>query len=153
MHVIALLIVLIIALLFGLSTISQSYATAQQAQAAIEASKATQIANAGNLVVLVALLVSIVLVAVTAFVIIVLLLRKHQRALRQLGTNRDMQHSAQLQPDANSMLSAALALLTYRILQEQAERDAEQMHQLNLDSIEMTETAHNFDTPDNFWMM
>jgi hypothetical protein len=64
-----------------------------------------------------------------------------------------MQHWTQLQPDANSMLSAALALLTYRILQEQAERDAEQMHQLNLDSIEMTETAHNFDTPDNFWMM
>ncbi|MCX6064839.1 MAG: hypothetical protein NT121_03675 [Chloroflexi bacterium] len=36
--------------LFGLASISQSYATAKQAQAAIEASRAAQIASTGNLV-------------------------------------------------------------------------------------------------------
>lgn len=148
-----LLAIIVLALLFGLASISQSYATSQQAQAAIEASRATQIANAGNLVVLVALLLSIILAAVTAFVILFLLLRRYQRALRHLGLDRNMQHSAQIQPDANSMLSTALALLTYRILQEQAERDADQLHQLNLDSIEMNETAGTFDSSDNFWMM
>jgi uncharacterized protein YceK len=148
-----LLAIIVLALLFGLASISQSYATSQQAQAAIEASRATQIANAGNLVVLVALLLSIFLAAVTAFVILFLLLRRYQRALRHLGLDRNMQHSAQIQPDANSMLSTALALLTYRILQEQAERDADQLHQLNLDSIEMNETAGTFDSSDNFWMM
>jgi heme/copper-type cytochrome/quinol oxidase subunit 2 len=153
MTVIFVLIMFLLALLFGLSTISQSYATAQQAQAAIEASKATQIANAGNLVVLVALLMSTVLAAVAAFVIIFLFIRRNQRALRQLGMNRDMQHWAQIQPDANSMLSSALALLTYRMLQEQAERDAAQLHQLNLDSIEMSEAEDSFYPSDNSWMM
>jgi|GEM_PF-6022518 len=62
------LVMLIVILLFGLSSISQSYATAKQAQAAIEASKTAQIASIGNLIVIaVVALVIVVLLAATIF--------------------------------------------------------------------------------------
>jgi type II secretory pathway component PulF len=52
MRYLALLIVLILALLFVLPSVSQSYASGRQAQAVIETSRATQIANFGNLLVI-----------------------------------------------------------------------------------------------------
>jgi hypothetical protein len=51
MTILLIIAFLIVVLLFSLSSISQSYASAKQAQAAIEASRAVQVASASNLVI------------------------------------------------------------------------------------------------------
>ena len=55
--IIALLIVVLLALLFVLPSMSQSYASARQAQATIEANRTAQIASVGNLIIIATLFI------------------------------------------------------------------------------------------------
>lgn len=62
------ILLVIVVLVWGLSSISQSYAAARQAQASIEASRAAQIASTGNLVTILAVvLVILALLAIIGF--------------------------------------------------------------------------------------
>lgn len=65
MWIFVVILVVFLALLFGLSSISQSYAAARQAQALIETARVAQIASGGNLV-LIAILVVLLLAALGA---------------------------------------------------------------------------------------
>jgi hypothetical protein len=62
------ILLIIVIVVWGLASISQSYATAKQAQATIEAARAAQVANAGNMVtILVTALVILVSEALICF--------------------------------------------------------------------------------------
>jgi hypothetical protein len=125
----------IMVILFGLSSISQSYATAQQAQAAIEASKTAQIASAGNLVVIVAASLVIVVILAAAIFTAWLLHSKPLWSKRQISDQAVHLQQSQ-QPDVNGLLQTVLTLLTYQITLEHVERDTEQLFQLGQDHLE-----------------
>ncbi len=111
------LTLVIIVLVFGLSSISQSYATARQAQAAIEASQAAKIAGTGNLILIVTL---VILLAVALAVIAYLLLRDRQAN----ATRSSMRFGQVPQTDMDSLLSAMATLLMVQAMRNpQAETD------------------------------
>ncbi len=60
-------VLLVIVLVFGISSMMQSYASAQQAQATIETAKALQVATFGNVLVIV--LVTLIVLAIIALAI------------------------------------------------------------------------------------
>ena len=112
------LLLFIIVLLFGLSSISQSYTSAQQAQAAIEASRTAQIASVGNLVVIVTLaIVLLVAIAVIAYLL----------HARQPGQRRNFRpNSGQVpQADMSSLLPAVLTMLLVQAMQKQNHLEAD----------------------------
>jgi hypothetical protein len=132
MMVILLLIVLI---LFGLASISQSYATAQQAQAMIEANRATQIASTGNLVtiLMIALLLasSLVAVAVIAYLVYRVKVKASVSTGQWVsGPNANFGRVGQVgqpmdqlgQPSANELLPAMLTMLLVQMLRQQTGR-------------------------------
>ena len=124
------LVMLIVVLLFGLSSISQSYASAKQAQAAIEASRAAQIASAGNLVT-----VALVIVAVLAAVVVIawLLLRTKSQPRRQWVSGPNANWGQVHQPPANVLLPALLSMMLYQMMQsqEQHQQETEQFWMMN----------------------
>lgn len=67
---ILLAVLVVLMLIWGLASISQSYAAAQQAQAAIEASRATQIASVGNLLVIVVLVLLVIVLLVCLYYVL-----------------------------------------------------------------------------------
>jgi ABC-type Fe3+ transport system permease subunit len=112
----------IVVILFGFSSISQSYASAQQAQAAIEASRTAQIASTGNLVVIATLaIVLLVAIAVIAY----LLLHSRQPA----GQRRNSRpNTGQVpQADLNSLLPAVLTMLLVQAMQKQSDPEADML--------------------------
>jgi heme/copper-type cytochrome/quinol oxidase subunit 2 len=114
------LLLFIAVLFFGLSSMSQSYASAQQAQAAIEASRTAQIASAGNLVVIVTLaIVLLVAIAVIAYLLL--------HARRQPGQHRNSQPNTGQMPqtDMNSLLPAMLTMLLLQAMQKQNHPEAD----------------------------
>jgi hypothetical protein len=106
---------LAVTLIFGLSSVSQSYAAARQAQANIESSRTAQIAIAGNLVVI-ATLAILLLTAVA--IIAYLLLRTRQPSNRQAFKSHTSQIS---ETDINSMLPSMLTLMVYQMMQNQSQ--------------------------------
>ena len=104
---------IILVLIFGLSSMSQSYAAARQAQAAIEASQTAQIASAGNLAAIVTL---IILLAAALVVIAYLLLREKQTKPRPAKTNSI---PASQEMDLNSLLPAMVTMMLLQTLQNQ----------------------------------
>jgi len=124
--------ILVLALIFGFSSISQSYATSRQAQAAIEASRVAQIASLGNLVVLTTM--ALVIVAVLAVVILLgwLFLRGKNQPKNQWAPGPNAHWGQVSQPQANALLPALLTVLLYQMMQTQ------QQH---------------FQEPEQFWMM
>jgi ABC-type Fe3+ transport system permease subunit len=129
------LVMLIVILLFGLSSVSQSFATAKQAQAAIEASKTAQIASVGNLVVIaVVALVIVVLLAAVIFTAWLLHTKPLSGGKRASGQNVYWEQNRQ--PDVNGLLQTVLTLLTYQITLEHVERETGQLFQLGQDHIE-----------------
>jgi ABC-type Fe3+ transport system permease subunit len=135
MTVIFVLILLVLALLFGLSSISQSYATAQQAQAAIEASKTAQIASVGNLVVII--MAALVIVVILAAVIFTAwLLHTKPLSTKRRDSDQNVHWEQTQQPDVNGLLQTVLTLLTYQITLEHVERETGQLFELGQDHIE-----------------
>ena len=144
------LLLLIIVLIFGLSSMSQSYATAQQAQAAIEASRAAQIASTGNLVTLV--MVSLVVVAILVAVVVIawLVLRAKAQSKRQWTRTGNGGWDQFQQPDANALIPALMTLLLYEMTQHQ-QHDAEQTW---LNEPTLNNTLNDTPAfPDNTWDM
>lgn len=129
------LVMLIVILLFGLSSISQSYATSQQAQAAIEASKTAQIASVGNLVVI-AVVALVIVVILAAVIFTVWLLHTKPQPTRKRDSGQNVYWEQTRQPDVNGLLQTVLTLLTYQITLEQVERETGQLFQLGQDHIE-----------------
>jgi len=133
------LILLIVVLIFGLSSISQSYASAKQAQAVIEASRAAQIASAGNLVSLVSVALIIVAVLVAVVVIAWLFLRVKTQPRRRwvAGSNEDQEEFSA--PQANALLPALLSMMVYQMMQsqEQHQQQTEQFWMMNEPTHEM----------------
>ena len=114
MQILLVIALLIVVLLFGLSSISQSYASAKQAQAAIEASRAAQIASAGNLV-LIAILVVLVLAALGATGY---LLARVRQSPSQTGQWLPGPNARWGQPDMNAMLPILLVMMMYQQLSQ-----------------------------------
>lgn len=129
------LMMLIVVLLFGLSSVSHSYATAQQAQAAIEASKTAQIASVGNLVVI-AVVALVIVVLLAAVIFTAWLLHAKPQSTRRLDSGQNVYWEQTRQPDVNGLLHTVLTLLTYQITLEQVERETGQLFQLGQDHIE-----------------
>ena len=148
----ALLIVLV---LFGLSSISQSQATAKQAQAVIEASRTAQIATTGNLVTIVT--VALVIIAVLAAVIVIawLVLRaKTQPKRNWTRTNNGSWDQFDLlsksQPRTNALVEALMTQLLYEMSQHQQHQEVEQFW-MNEPAM-MNDTLNDTPSfPDNTW--
>ncbi|MEI7846942.1 MAG: hypothetical protein WCK35_14160 [Chloroflexota bacterium] len=118
-----LLLVTLVAL-FGLASISQSYATAKQAQAAIEASRAAQIASAGNLVAIVTMAMLAVAFLAAVVVIAWLVLRakaqpKRHWARTSSGGWDGLDLLSKSQPQANALIPALMTQLLYEMTQRQ----------------------------------
>jgi heme/copper-type cytochrome/quinol oxidase subunit 2 len=108
----------IVVILFGFSSVSQSYASAQQAQAAIEASRTAQIASTGNLIVI----VTLVIVLLVAIVVIAYLLHA-----RQPGYRRNFRPNTGPVPqtDMSTLLPAVLTMLLVQAMQKQNHLEAD----------------------------
>ena len=152
MQILIVLAFVIVAILFGISSVSQSYATAQQAQAAIEASRATQIASTGNLVTIIT--VALVIIATLAAVIVIawLVLRAKSQPKRHWTANRNGSWDQFHQPRTNALVEALMTQLLYEMSQHQQHQDVDQFW--------MNEPAMLNDTfndtpsfPDNTWDM
>ena len=116
-----LIVMFLTALFFGFSSISQSYASAQQAQAAIEASRTAQIASTGNLIVIVTLAI-LLLVAIA--VIAYLLLHARQSGYRRnSGPNTGQVPQAEM----SSLLPAMLTMLLLQAMQKQIDPEADML--------------------------
>jgi Ca2+/Na+ antiporter len=146
------LLLFVIVFLFGLSSVSQSYATAKQAQAAIEASRAAQIASTGSLVTIVT--VALVIIAGLAAVVVIawLILRNRTRINRRWMPSGNGSWNQFQQPQTNALVEALMTRLLYEMSQHQQHQDVEQFW--------MNEPAMLNDTlneppsfPDNTWDM
>jgi len=125
--------VLILALIFGFASISQSYATARQAQAAIEASRVAQIASVGNLVALITVALVIVVVLVVIILFGWLFLRGKSQPKRQWTPGPNANWGQVSQSQANALLPALLTVLLYQMMQNQQQhfQESEQFWMLN----------------------
>lgn len=110
---------LVLALVFGVSSISQSHATAKQAQATIEIARAAEIASISNLVVILLLVLLVI-----AIVGVVLYLFIH---IKSNSPHRPSQ-STQVSHSGNANWDHLLALLLVQIIQNQVEQNASQLN-------------------------
>ena len=152
MQILLILALVIVVLFFGLSSVSQSYATAKQAQAAIEASRSSQIASTGNLVSLVTVALVIVAVLTAVVVIAWLVLRARAQPKRHWARTNNGGWDQFQQPRTNALVEALMTQLLYEMSQHQQHQDVEQFW--------MNEPAMLNDTfndtpsfPDNTWDM
>jgi len=152
MQILLVVILFLVVFLFSLSSVSQSYATAQQAQAAIEASRAAQIASTGNLVSLVT--VALVTVAGLAAVIVIawLVLRAKAQPKRNWTRTNNGGWDQFQQPLTNALVEALMTHLLYEMSQHQQHQDLEQpwMNEPSMLNDSFYE-APSF--PDNTWDM
>ena len=150
MQILLILVLLIVALLFGLASISQSYAAAQQAQAAIEASRAAQIASTGNLATLVTVALGTIALLAAVVVIAWLVLRAKSQPKRQWSASRNGGWDQFHQPDANALTPALMTLLLYEMTQHR-QQDAEQTW---MNEPALNDTLNDVPAfPDNTWDM
>jgi amino acid transporter len=113
---------LILILLFGLSSMSQSYAAAKQAQAVIETARVAQIASLGNLVIIIAL---VILLLAAIGVIAYLLLRTETQPRRQWAPGPNAHWEQLPQPSPNALLPTLLTMLMYQMMPQQQQQDHE----------------------------
>ena len=112
---------LIVALVFGFSSISQSYATAKQAQATIETARAAEIASTGNLIaiLLFALLVIVVIgVSLHFFLSLKTTSQQHSHKSKQ----------SHLSQEGSVSLDSIITLLVIQMLQNQMDQNASQLN-------------------------
>jgi hypothetical protein len=114
-----LIVVLLVVAIFGVASISQSHAAAQQAQAAIEASRAAQLASATNL----ALTVLVILLLIGLGLALAYIVRgKRQETASgpwQPGPNGRWQPRGLNAPqNLNDMLPVMLTMAMFQMLQQ-----------------------------------
>ena len=145
------LLVLVLAL-FGLASISQSYASAQQAQATIEAGRAAQIASAGNLVTIlvIAVLVVFLLVALAVIAYLVYRLKFETPAVSGKGFNATIGYVSQ--PSASEMLPAMMTMLMLQFMRQQTGMNRQSNQQFLFDELQGQPLALDDAQPDDdFW--
>jgi hypothetical protein len=147
----------VIVFIFSLSSVSQSYATAQQAQAAIEASRAAQIASTGNLVSLVTMALVIIASLVAVIVIAWLVLRAKSQSKRHWTANRNAGWDqfdllSKSQPRTNALVEALMTQLLYEMSQHQQHQDVERFW-MNEPAILNDSLNDTPSFPDNTWDM
>ena len=124
-----LLLVIVLTIIFGLASISQSYASAQQAQAAIEASRVAQIASTGNLVAIVTVALITVAFLIAVVLIAWLLMRTQVRVKSQTksqwmpGPNANWGQLQQQQ--VSELYPTLLTMMLYQMLQSQKQQTVE----------------------------
>lgn len=112
--IVIVILLLVVLILFGLASISQSYAAAQQAKAAIEAAQAAQIASVTNLIVVgVGAVLLLALLAGSAY----LLWLKNQPQPRARITARRETPPPQI-PTATDPLTQLTHLMTLQMLRD-----------------------------------
>jgi len=121
MTVFLVIAVLILALVFGFSSISQSYATAKQAQATIETARAAGIASTGNLIAIV-LFALLVIVIIGVSLHFFLPFKNTSQQQSQKSTQSHIGEAGQ------ASLDSILTLLVIQMLQNQMEQNASQLH-------------------------
>lgn len=112
---------LILALVFGVSSISQSYATAKQAQATIETARVAEIASISNLVIILLLVL-----LVTAIIGAVLYFALHSKSNSHQRSHQSKQ--SQVSNTGNANWDHLLTLLLVQILQNHMEQNASQLN-------------------------
>ena len=118
MQILLILVLLIVALLFGLSSISQSYATAKQAQAAIEASHVAQTASLGNLTII--LVTAVIVLAVLLLGIFIAYLEfKSIPSRRSKSAVKAASFPHFEQEDGTQLLPALMTMLMVEMLRRQ----------------------------------
>lgn len=124
-------IIIVLAVIWGIASISQSYAAAKQAEAVIEASRTAQITSTGNLIaiVLIALFVILLLVAigVIAWLYYQLKIKPMLNQTQHTQARRTIQAAA---PSANELLPQLMVMLMYQMTQQNRLPDpAQPLHQ------------------------
>jgi len=148
MNILLIIVFLIVALLFGLSSISQSYASAKQAQAAIEASRVAQIASAGNIF-SVAMFIGAVVIVVVLLTLIYLRMNAQPKRRQTTSANPDWEYLLQ-QHNTNAALPTVLTMLLYQLMQSQHEQSQQETEQFWM----MHEPANDLSVfSDNTWDM
>lgn len=89
-------VVLIIALVFGVSSVMQSYASAQQAQAVVETAQVAQMATFANVVVIVVMALVLVLILVGIVYLVIRLNAKPKQDRRQNRLEAGRRYGRQL---------------------------------------------------------
>ena len=108
----------ILAILFGVTSISQSNATAKQAQAAIETARVAEISSISNLVV--TLLLVLLVIAILGFTLYFLLHSK--TSSQQRSTQSQITHSG------NANWDHLLTLLLVQLIQNQMEQNTSHLN-------------------------
>lgn len=155
MSLVIVFLLLIILALFGLASISQSYASAQQAQAAIEASRAAQIASTGNLVTILAMALVVVTILIAVVVIAYLVYRLKFKVLLDSGNNqRIVSQNASFghvtQPSANDLLPSILTMLMIQLIRQQDGQRQQFMLEEPQDQLPVLYDAQHYS---DFWRM
>ena len=128
------ILLFIVIVVWGLSSISQSLATAKQAQATIETARAAQVASTGNLVtILVTALVILVILAMIGFGLWLFFQVRIKPTLRRAGLSpatveKCSDGSNQPELTGQDPLGQLTQLMTLQMLQ-QMQRDARQQRQ------------------------
>jgi uncharacterized protein HemY len=124
-------ILLIAIVIFGATSMSQSYATAQQAQAQIETARVAQISAAGNLVTILTLtLVIVVAVAIIAAVVFWMIKRSSQRSAR--AGQGGMPRVSAGNPPQIDPLDQLTRLATLKLLMSMTSKPGDQPETLSL---------------------
>lgn len=115
-------VVLILALVFGVASVMQSYASAQQAQAVVETAQAAQMATFANVVVIVVMALVLVLILAGIVYLVIKINRRPQprvedrrrdpleagrrygRQLKQLQAENEAKQSRLVEPSASEAL-------------------------------------------------
>ena len=137
---ILLVVIVLLAVIFGVASISQSYASARQAEAAIEASRAAQVSSAGNLVTI--LLAALLVIAVLFALGMIAWLYYQFKLKPQLnapkgdwlpGPNAGWQRNEATgqKPTMNDLLPAMLTMLMIQMMQQQQLSDSPTFPQSN----------------------
>ena len=116
-----LLCLFILAILFGVTSISQSFATAKQAQATIETARVAEIASISNLVVI--LLLVLLVIAILGFALYFILHYKTNSLHRpNRSTQSDSSH------EGNTNWEHLLNLLLVQLIHNQMEQNTSQLN-------------------------
>ena len=118
---ILLLCIFILAMLFGVTSISQSFVTAKQAQAVIETARVAEITSISNLVV--TLLLVLLVIAILGFILYFLF------HIKTNSHNRSSQSTqSQVSHSGNPSWDQLLTLLLMQLIQSQMEQNISQLN-------------------------
>ena len=111
-------IVIVLAVIWGVASISQSYAAAKQAEAAIEASRATQIVSISNLVMLSLIVLLVVILLAALGVIAWLYYCLKIKPMLDQTKGSQVRRQPQAAPSAGELLPQRMVMLLHQMTQQ-----------------------------------